>query len=120
MRAFFAAIALSAMFLPGPAGNLSAQSDWKKEWEKTLAGAKKEGKLVVGIPARPELRTQLEAVFKPKFGIDMELLPARGPQNASRIVAEYKAGVKYFDVFMGGSGTYETLAEDGMVEPLDG
>jgi ABC-type Fe3+ transport system substrate-binding protein len=119
MRAFFPAIILSAMFLFGLAGNLPAQTDWKKEWEKSLAGAKKEGKIVVGIPARPELRTQLEAVFKPKFGIDMELMPARGPQNASRIVAEYKAGVKYFDVFMGGSGTYESLAEDGMVEPLD-
>src|SRR3989304_1888256 len=107
MRSFFAAIVLPAMFLFGLAGNLPAQTDWKKEWEKSLAGAKQEGKIVAGFPARAALRTQLEAFFKPKFGIDMELLPARGPQNASRIVAEYKAGVKYFDVFMGGSGTSE-------------
>lgn len=26
--------------------------------------------------------------------------------------------MKYFDVFMGGSGTYESLVEGGMVEPL--
>jgi iron(III) transport system substrate-binding protein len=97
----------------------AAQSDWKKEWERTLQEAKKEGKTVVGIPARPELRKQLETVFKPKFGVDTELLSARGPQNASRISAEYAAGVKYFDVFIGGSGTYESLVDAGMVEPLD-
>ena len=96
----------------------AAQTDWKKDWERTLQDAKKEGEVVVGIPARAELRTQLEAVFKPKFGVNMELLTARGPQNASRIASEYKAGVKYFDVFIGGSGTYESLVDDGMTEPL--
>ena len=100
-------------------GVVDAQVDWKKEWERSLQEAKKEGKIVAGIPARAELRKQLEAVFKPKFSIDMELMTARGPQNASRIAAEYNAGVKYFDVFIGGSGTFESLVEAGMVEPLD-
>jgi ABC-type Fe3+ transport system substrate-binding protein len=59
-------------------------------------------------------------VFKPKFGVEMELMTARGPQNASRIAAEYNAGVRYFDVFIGGSGTFESLVDAGMVEPLDG
>jgi len=111
--------ALCALFFLGSAGDLPAQTDWKKEWEKTLQEAKREGKIVVGIPARAELRKELEMVFKPKFGIDMDLLVARGPQNASRIAAESKAGVKYFDVFIGGSGTFESLVEAGMVEPLD-
>ena len=115
----FISVALFALFFLGSVGNALAQTDWKKEWEKSLQEAKREGKIVVGIPARPELRKQLEAVFKPKFGVDMELLVARGPQNASRIAAEYKAGVKYFDAFIGGSGTYESLVEDGMVEPLE-
>jgi ABC-type Fe3+ transport system substrate-binding protein len=110
--------ALAALFFYGSAANLLAQTDWKKEWERTLQEAKKEGKVVAGIPARAELRKALEAVFKPRFGIDMELLTARGPQNASRIASEYKAGVKYFDAFIGGSGTYESLVYDGMAEPL--
>jgi hypothetical protein len=100
-------------------GSASAQIDWRKDWERSVQDAKKEGKLVAGIPARAELRKQLEAVFKPKFGVEMELMTARGPQNASRIAAEYQAGVKYFDVFIGGSGTYESLVEAGMVEPMD-
>jgi hypothetical protein len=95
------------------AGSAGAQVDWKKEWERSLQGAKKEGKIVAGIPARAELRKELEKVFKPKFGVDMELMTARGPQNAGRIAAEYNAGVKYFDVFIGGSGTYESLVDAG-------
>lgn len=110
--------ALAALFFYGSAANLLAQTDWKKEWERTLQEAKKEGKVVAGIPARAELRRALEAVFKPQFGIDMELLTARGPQNASRIASEYKAGVKFFDAFIGGSGTYESLVYGGMAEPL--
>ena len=118
-RGCFIWAAISVLFFLASVGNAPAQVDWKKEWERNLQEAKKEGKIVAGIPARAELRTQLEAVFKPKFGVDMELLVARGPQNASRIAAEYKAGVKYFDVFIGGSGTYESLVEDGMVEPFE-
>ena len=111
-------LAVSVLSFLVTVGDARAQTDWKKDWERTLQEAKKEGKIVVGIPARPELRKELDLVFKPKFGIDMELLPARGPQNASRIASEQKAGVKYFDVFIGGSGTYEPLVEDGMAEPL--
>jgi ABC-type Fe3+ transport system substrate-binding protein len=111
-------LAVSVLSFLVTVGDALAQIDWKKDWERTLQEAKKEGKIVVGIPARPELRKEFELVFKPKFGIDMELLPARGPQNASRIASEQKAGVKYFDVFIGGSGTYESLVEDGMAEPL--
>jgi len=118
MTLSFVCLALSGLFFLALAGYAPAQTDWKKDWERTLQEAKKEGKIVAGIPARAELRKELEAVFKPKFGIDMELSPARGPQNASRIAAEAKAGVKYFDVFIGGSGTFESLAEDGIVEPL--
>src|SRR5688500_1474285 len=92
-------------------GAANAQVDWKKDWERSLVQAKKESLVVAGIPARAELRKQLEAVFKPKFGIEIELMTARGPHNASRIAAEYQAGVKYFDVFIGGSGTYESLVE---------
>src|SRR2546430_5307591 len=117
-RRIFIWVGLGGLRLWASFGSALAQVDWKKDWERSLQGAKREGKIVIGIPARAELRTQLEAVFKPKFGINMELLTARGPQNASRIASEYKAGVKYFDVFIGGSGTYESLVDDGMVEPF--
>src|SRR5919106_456925 len=111
-------LGVAGLLLWGSVGNALGQVDWKKEWERSLQETKREGEIVVGIPARPELRKQLELIFKPKFGIGMELLTARGPQNASRIASEYKAGVRYFDVFIGGSGTFESLVDEGMVEPF--
>src|SRR5688572_10141946 len=36
--------------------NPYAQTSWQGEWDKTVAAAKKEGKVVVGIPPSTELR----------------------------------------------------------------
>ena len=46
-------------------GNFSAlqAQDWIKEWERNLQEAKKEGVIVAGIPARAELRKELELAF---------------------------------------------------------
>lgn len=92
---------------------------WQAEWEKTLEAAKKEGRVVVAIPPSPELRKELESTFKQRFGIDMELVPGPGPQHASRIASEHKAGVRYFDAFIVGTGTALPLAQEGIVEPLE-
>jgi len=127
LRLGFAWAGFSAFFFLALVGSALAQTDlsagaqagWNREWEKVLKLARQEGKVVAGIPARPELRKQLEAIFKPRFGIDAELYPSRGPENAKRIAAEFKAGVRYFDVFLGGSGTYESLVHDGMIGPFE-
>lgn len=112
--------ALALFFLlPQHSPAAEGKAPWQIEWEKILEGARKEGKVVVGIPAQPELRKLMEEVFVPKFKVQMELFPGRGPQNASRIAAEYQAGVRNFDVFFGGSGTYEEMAHAGMVDPLE-
>ena len=56
-----------------------SQSSGSAEWERIVAAAKKEGKLVAGIPASADLRKQIEATFKAKFpGIELELMPSRG------------------------------------------
>src|SRR5687767_6363387 len=80
-RCSFIWVGFSSLFFWAATGNVLAQSDWKQDWQKTVQEAKKEGTTVAGIPARAELRKQLEPVFKSKFGIDMEFLTARGPQN---------------------------------------
>ena len=77
-------------------------AEWQAEWERTLAAAKKEGTLVVGIPASGELRKAIDTRFKEKFGIALELFPSRGPETVTRIINEYTAGVHYFDLFVSG------------------
>jgi iron(III) transport system substrate-binding protein len=84
-----------------------------------VTAAKKEGKVVVAIPPSADLRKQLEAAFREKFGMDIELVPAPGPANANRIASEQKAGVQYFDALIVGSGTAIPLVKEGMLEPIE-
>ena len=84
-----------------------------------MEAAKKEGKIVIAIPPSNELRKELETVLKQKFGIEAELVAAPGPKNASRIAAEKKAGVNYFDAIICGTGTAAGLTHDGMLEPME-
>jgi iron(III) transport system substrate-binding protein len=101
------------------AAKAPAQGPTEPDFDKILAAARKEGKVVVAIPPSSELRTRLEATFKSKFAVDIELLPAPGPRNAGRIASEYKAGVRYFDALIVGTGTAMPLAHDGMLESLE-
>lgn len=102
-----------------PAGAAEAKPTWHVEWEKTLAAARKEGKVVVGIPPSAELRKQMEAVFKSRFDFEVELFSATGPKIAGRIVSESKAGVRYFDAFIFGSCTAVPLIRSGVFDPIE-
>jgi ABC-type Fe3+ transport system substrate-binding protein len=104
--------ALLAVFL---SSSLLA-ADWQTEWERTLAAAKKEGTPVVGIPASSELRKAIGTRFKERFGIDVELFPSRGPENVTRIIKEYSAGVRYFDVLVAGGATPLSMVAAGAAD----
>ena len=88
-------------------------------WENTLAEARKEGKLVLGIPPSAELRKQIEPLLKTRFGLEVETLSATGPQIANRIVSEHKAGVRYFDALIFGSCTGVPLIHSGAFDPIE-
>ena len=93
---------------------LAAESP--NEWEKILAAAKKEGTVVAGIPASSELRNAISTKFKEKFGIAVELLPARGPENVTRIVTEFSAGVRYFDILIAGGAAPLAMVSAGAAD----
>jgi iron(III) transport system substrate-binding protein len=87
----------------------------QEEWKKIVEAAKKEGKVVAGGPPTAVLRQKYKETFEKKFGLELELLSAPGPQNAGRAAAEFKAGVSYFDVLHAGSGTLEPLMYENML-----
>src|SRR5215510_14176539 len=91
-------------------------ADGQTEWERTLAAAKKEGPPVIGIPASSELRKAIGTSFKEKFGLDIELFPSRGPENVTRIIKEYSAGVRYFDVLVAGGATPLAMVAAGAAD----
>lgn len=103
------------------AGEFTSAAEARRpaEWDKALEAAKAEGKIVLAIPPAPELRVALEPLLKQKFGFEAELVSAVGPKNASRIAAEKKAGVDFFDAIICGTGTAAGLTHDGMLEPME-
>lgn len=116
----------SKAFLFGCAGSLvfilaigkALAADAQDEWKKIVEAAKREGKVVAGGPPTAVLRKQFKEAFEKRFGVELELISAPGPQNAQRAIAEFKAGVRYFDVLHGGSGTLEPLKNENMLAPF--
>jgi iron(III) transport system substrate-binding protein len=74
------------------------------EWEGTLEAARKEGKVVVSVPTSAELRKELETGFRKSVpGIELELSIARGASNTNKMVEEQRAGLRSFDLHLGGT-----------------
>jgi ABC-type Fe3+ transport system substrate-binding protein len=96
----------------------AVSADSRVEWKKIIEAAKKDGKIVAGGPPTTILRQKYQEIFEKRFGIELELISAPGPQNAGRAAAEFKAGVRYFDVLHGGSGTLEPLVYDNVLAPF--
>ncbi|MGH7771253.1 MAG: ABC transporter substrate-binding protein [Candidatus Binatia bacterium] len=101
----------------GLSGNLEAQSDWKKQWEKTVEAAKKEGEVVIYGPHNPNYRP-VWSLFQKSFPeIKFNFVGGRGAEHAERILAERRAGKYIVDLVMGGSSTYASYPS-GTLEPI--
>jgi ABC-type Fe3+ transport system substrate-binding protein len=98
----------------------TAQSIRSAEWEKTVELAKKEGKVVVSIPASTELRAAIERSFEKRYGIDVEPIVGRASAIVRKMVDESKAGIRYVDLHMGGSESVVTgMLPEGILEPVE-
>ena len=63
------------------------------DWQRLIAAAKKEGKVVIGAPPGSDFRIEAQAALKKRFDLDSEFVQAPGPNLMSKIVAEKQAGV---------------------------
>ena len=120
-KTFFLAV---LFFLAAASPSLSlaqtAKPAWQAEWERAIELAKKEGKIVISIPASAELRQALEESFKRRFGFVVESVPARGASVVRKIVDESKAGISYFDIHIGGSESIVTgMLPEKILEPIE-
>jgi iron(III) transport system substrate-binding protein len=113
--------ATAVLFMMGGAiSRLFAQPATKAGWEQVKEMARKEGKLVLGIPASAELRQQLDGALKQKFGIEAEFVQGTPSKVTRRIADEYQAGVHYFDViFSSADGFMDRLLPMGAMEPVE-
>lgn len=109
-----------ALLVAAPASPQTPRPSSQAEWDKVLDGARKEGKVVVSFPASAELRKETERVFKQRFGIEVEVVIARGASIIRRIADEAKAGIRYFDIHVGGSSSMVSgLLVEGILEPIE-
>lgn len=112
--------ALWVLLVAHSAGAQAPNPGWRAEWEKALAGAKREGKLVASVPPSPQLRKGMEEGFAQKFGIRVEFVTGRGATIVRRMVDESKAGVRYFDLHVGGTKSIvEGLLPEGILDPVE-
>jgi iron(III) transport system substrate-binding protein len=106
--------------LPIVTGAQSAKPAWQTDWERTIELAKKEGKVVVSLPASAELRAGIERLFEKRYGIDVEPIVGRASMLVRKMIDESKAGVRYVDLHMGGSESVVTgMLPEGVVDPLE-
>ena len=98
----------------------SAKAGASSEWDKVVDAAKNEGKVTISIPASAELRKQLDEGFKKRFGIEVEVFTARGSAAVRRMADEFKAGVRYFDLHIGGSSSVVSgMLDEGILDAVE-
>jgi ABC-type Fe3+ transport system substrate-binding protein len=80
--------------------------------EELIAAARQEGRLVFGGPPSADLRRDLPAKFRERFGVEMEYLafPPNQGEFIERLVRERAAGLGTVDVFIGGAQSIFTAA----------
>ncbi len=120
--AFFCAgfVVAASPFFPSAAAGQASKPGWQLEWDKVVEAGKKEGKVVVSVPASPEVRKGLEDGLKKRFGIEVETVAARGALIVRKIIEESRAGIHYFDLHIGGSESIVTgLLPEGILEPIE-
>jgi len=98
------------------AGNAWAQSDWSREWEKTVQAAKKEGQVTIYIYRYERL---LEAFKKDYPEIKVLTVTGTGNQLGTRIVTERRAEKYIADIFSTGpNSAFNILYKGKALNPL--
>ena len=93
-------------------------ADANADWQRLVAAAKKEGKVVIGAPPGSDFRNEAQTMLKKRFDLDSEFIQAPGPNLMSKIVAEKQAGVVSVDAFLIGPCTGNSLLKSDLFEPL--
>ncbi len=103
----------------GDAGSTSGSEPWHQEWDKLVAAAKQEGKLVLLTRPGAGYRKALET-FEDAFpGISLEHTSMTSVQFVPRLTQERQAGVYTLDLMVSTFGPGNRgLIEAGVMDPI--
>ena len=114
-KILFVLLAIVSVFVSTAAIN-AAQAEKNKEWEQTLAAAKKEGQVNIYIYRYEGLLQDFKREFP---GINVMSVTGRGNELTNRIMTERRAGKFIVDVYSGGTNSlYNTLYKGKALDPI--
>lgn len=86
-------------------GKVTGKESWQAEWERTLAGARKEGKVVVYDTLGSSVTKALGEGFTNRTGIMVEFVSGRGGEISQKLLTERRNGLFIPDAYIGGATT---------------
>lgn len=105
---------------PGAVPAADTRAPWQAKWDKTVAAARQEGKVVIYGEIGPAMRTKMPAVFRNKFGIELEVVTASAAEVAQKYLSETNAGIYLADVIFNGGGTFlRSIKPKGVLAPIE-
>ena len=108
------------IFAPAAAYSQPSKTAGPTDWDMLVDAAKKEGNVTVSLPPSAELKKQIEEQFKKRYGIEVETFTARGSAAVRRMADEFKAGVRTFDLHIGGSSSIVSgMLDEGILDPIE-
>ena len=117
-RRGFMAGAASCALLGGLAHRARAQ-DWQAQWQKLIAAAEEEGRVVAVAAPNPGQRDYLLQQWKKDFpNIELSLSIHSGSQFVPSVVTERAAGKYLWDIFISGPSTGYLSIREGLFDPL--
>ncbi len=109
------AIGLMFSFCPGPAASADDKKGWPAAWERMRAAAEKEGEVAFYTLGDYSYVKEFEKQF-PK--VKVKLVPGRGNELLSRIMAERRAGKYLADVARIGNTSPYSLYRAKALQPI--
>jgi iron(III) transport system substrate-binding protein len=104
---------------PSAAAPGEPAATWEQRWTALIEAARREGKVVFSGPPTPEVRTQVSAVFKERFGVEVEYLGGRRGDLLTRLRSERAVGLYTVDVIVGGAQSIAVeFYPEGLLDPL--
>ncbi len=96
----------------------AGNADWKKEWDKVVAAANKEGSLVVAGPPQGAERSVMLTFQKAYPQIRMQYTGLVASAFLSRMVTERSGGLYNWDIFVGGVSSGYKYISGGHFQPV--
>lgn len=125
LKKIYKSIILLVIFLiqlqtvPAATAAAPAQPSWKTDWNKTVAAAKQEGKVVIFATVVKATQTDLTASFVKEFGFQPEFRVMTATEYLTKMFTERRAGIYSTDLYMGGlTPPYSQLKPAGALDSL--